>query len=258
MPLLDNTLFGTVDKVQQAIERIKTFAPSEGYYVTDSGGKDSEVIIDLVRRSGVLADFHHNLTTVDHPETVWHIRRHHPFTIIHRPDMPLLRRMVEVEMVPPTRMLRWCCRHYKERGGDDRRVVTGVRAAESSKRAGRRMVEECRGSASRTFLHPIIDWTDDDVWEYIKSRNLVVNPLYSRGYRRVGCILCPMSRDTERDRLSCPQLYEAWHRAVVRCYDRRVSEGRPVHQHCGEEFWRWWLSRDSAAPCSDQMVLFEG
>lgn len=260
MPLVENTLFGEVNRVEVALERLRTFCPPEGYYVADSGGKDSEVVYDLVHRAGVLADYHHSLTTVDHPATVQHIRRHHPDTQIHRPEMPLLQRMVEIEKVPPTRIARWCCRHYKERGGDGRTVVTGVRAAESSRRAGRRMVEQCRLGAARTFLHPIIDWSEADVWEYIESRGLVANPLYARGYRRIGCILCPMSRETERDRQACPKLYEAWHRAVVRCWERRVAEGRPVRQASGEEFWRWWLDRDTAAvdkSQADSYDLFE-
>lgn len=257
MPLLDNTVFGTVDKVALAIERLRTFAPADNYFVADSGGKDSEVVIDLVRRSGVRADFHHSLTTVDHPATVHHIRRHHPFTQIHRPQMPLLRRMVEVEMMPPTRLQRWCCRLYKEAGGDGRTVVTGVRASESGKRAGRRMVEQCMRGGDKRYLHPILDWSDADVWEYVGKYGLTVNPLYAQGYHRIGCLLCPMSRDTERDRHACPRLYEAWHRAVVRCWERRVAEGRPVRQASGEDFWQWWLSRDAAAPDPDQTVLFE-
>jgi phosphoadenosine phosphosulfate reductase len=135
-------------------------------------------------------------------------------------------------------------------------VVTGVRAAESSKRAGRQMVEHCLKGGNKRYVHPILDWTDADVWEYIGSRGLPVNPLYARGYRRIGCILCPMSRETERDRQACPRLYEAWHRAVVRCWERRVAEGRPVVQASGEEMWRWWLDRDAAASGSDEPSLF--
>lgn len=257
MALLENDLFGEIDRVQVAISRLKAFEPPEGYYVADSGGKDSEVVIDLVKRSGVKADFHHNLTTIDHPETVRHIKNYHPFTIIHHPDMPLLKRMAEIELTPPTRVRRWCCRHYKERGGDGRRVVTGIRSAESTKRAGRRMIEQCRLSVSRTFLHPIIDWSDADVWEYIDINKLIVNPLYSMGFKRVGCVLCPMNRDTERDRLSCPKLYEAWHKAILRLYDNMVLKGRKVIHKNGEDFWRWWLNRDSHVVSEDQTVLFE-
>jgi predicted phosphoadenosine phosphosulfate sulfurtransferase len=48
MPLIEQGLFGTIDKVQMAIDRIKTFEPPEGYYVAFSGGKDSTVLFHLI------------------------------------------------------------------------------------------------------------------------------------------------------------------------------------------------------------------
>ena len=48
--LIENTLFGTVDKVQVAIDKLKKYEPPEGYYVCFSGGKDSTVIYDLVKK----------------------------------------------------------------------------------------------------------------------------------------------------------------------------------------------------------------
>ena len=66
--LIENTLFGIEDKVAIALDMLRTFEPPEGYYVAYSGGKDSTVILDLVRRSGVKYDAHYNRTTVDPPD----------------------------------------------------------------------------------------------------------------------------------------------------------------------------------------------
>ena len=41
MALLEETLFGTSDKVAIAIQRLRTFVPPEGYYLAFSGGKDN-------------------------------------------------------------------------------------------------------------------------------------------------------------------------------------------------------------------------
>lgn len=68
--LIENTLFGRIDKVAQAITRIKLHKPDDGYYVAFSGGKDSCVILDLVQRAGVKYDAHYNVTTVDPTELV--------------------------------------------------------------------------------------------------------------------------------------------------------------------------------------------
>lgn len=40
---MEETLFGTQDKVDTAIQRLRTFEPAEGYFVAFSGGKDSQV-----------------------------------------------------------------------------------------------------------------------------------------------------------------------------------------------------------------------
>ena len=63
--LKEQTLFGEIDKVDLAIRRIKLHEPPEGYYVAFSGGKDSCVILDLVKRAGVKFSAHLNITTVD-------------------------------------------------------------------------------------------------------------------------------------------------------------------------------------------------
>ena len=65
--LLDKTLFGTVDRVAVAIDRLRYFEPPEGYYLAFSGGKDSQTIYHLSKEAGVKFDAHFNLTTVDPP-----------------------------------------------------------------------------------------------------------------------------------------------------------------------------------------------
>ena len=262
--LNENTLFGVVNKVELALERLKAFESNalsmhkDGYWVGDSGGKDSEVLYDLVHRASVKATYHHSLTTVDAPQTIWHIRQYHPETVIEQPAKPLLQRMLD-KTIPPMRQRRWCCAEYKERGGAGRFVVTGIRSDESTARKRRRIVETCYRDSTKRYLNPIIDWLESDVWEYINSNKLSVNPLYKEPYnfKRVGCVLCPMVRDIDTQKRHFPKLYEAWHRWVLRLYELRVATNRKVYQKSGEEYWLWWLNRDSASPNLDQTTLFE-
>lgn len=83
--LKEQTLFGEIDKVDLAIRRIKLHEPPEGYYVAFSGGKDSCVILDLVKRAGVKFDAHINLTTVDPPEVIRFVRQQYPEVTIEKP-----------------------------------------------------------------------------------------------------------------------------------------------------------------------------
>ena len=105
MALIEQTLWGEIDKVKVAIDRIKTFEPAEGYYVAFSGGKDSVVILDLVKRAGVKFDAHYNITGIDPPELYYFIRDQHPEVERHRPEMTMWSLIVK-KMMPPTRLIR--------------------------------------------------------------------------------------------------------------------------------------------------------
>ena len=166
--LKELTLYGEGDKVKVAMNRLRLHEPPEGYYVAFSGGKDSCVVLDLCKRAGVKYDVHYNVTTVDPPELVQFIRRSYPEAWEGRnvPEKTMWQLIPEKRM-PPTRGVRYCCRYLKEGGGKGRFVVTGVRHAESSKRANRQMVEVCSRNSAKQYIHPIIDWSDADVWEYI-------------------------------------------------------------------------------------------
>lgn len=67
-------LFGTTDKVADAIKLLQKHEPPEGYFLCFSGGKDSVVIYDLAVKSGVKFDAYHNITTVEPPELMKFIR----------------------------------------------------------------------------------------------------------------------------------------------------------------------------------------
>ena len=128
------------EKVKTAIERLRTFEPeTEPYYLCYSGGKDSDCIRILAELAGVRFEIHHNLTTVDAPETIQYIRSI-PGVIIDKAHYPdgshkTMWNLIAKKGMPPTRIVRYCCTELKEQGGKGRMKVTGVRASESKKRA---------------------------------------------------------------------------------------------------------------------------
>ncbi len=252
---------GTRDKVQIAIERLRHFVPEEGYYLAFSGGKDSIVLKELARMSGVRYDAHYSLTTIDPPELVYYIRQHHADVAWERPEEPFLRVMERKGF--PYRRGRWCCEKYKENGGDGRMVLTGIRWAESHNRSHRRMMEPCIGGGykghNRTFLHPIIDWQDEDVWEFIRERGLPYCSLYDEGWSRIGCLFCPMTRWANK-RIAAKR-YPRYVQLFIKAFDvlhkNRSDRASAQRWADGEAMFWWWLRDDRQSDDKEQRMLFE-
>ena len=237
-------LLGGRDLVQITLLRLREFEPPEGYHLAFSGGKDSIVLYDLAVRSGVKFDAHYNVTTVDPPELVRFIRQAYPDVAWDRPEMSMFR-LIERQGFP-TRKARHCCRVLKEGGGEGRLVLTGIRAAESPNRSKRRMVENCLKGKWKRFLHAIIDWETDEVWRYIRRRKMKYCSLYDEGWKRLGCVGCPMSRNADREFARWPGIEKAYRRAFRKRWELREN----LHKQwpSGDAMFEWWVQRDASAP----------
>ena len=260
MSLIENDLFqGKIDKVKIAAMRLQAFEPSEGYYLAFSGGKDSIVIKKLAEIAGVKFDSHYSVTTIDPPELIYFIRKYHSDVIWEHPDRPFLK-VLETRGFP-RRQSRWCCAVYKENGGTGRFVITGVRKEESQKRAGRRMVEICIKDKTKKFMNVIIDWPKSDVWEFIRKYRLPYCKLYSEGFKRIGCLFCPMQYHTRRKRelILYPRQADLFKKAFIKLYENRKKNGAESVNRWrnGEEMFNWWISDNEEKYNPDQTVMFE-
>jgi len=253
--LVEQGLFDTTDKVAIAVARFRQFEKQalalhpEGYYLAFSGGKDSQCIYHLAELAGVLFGAYMHLTTVDAPELLRFVRDNYPKVKREKPKDSMWRMIVK-ERMPPTRLARYCCEALKEGGGSGRLVVTGIRNAESNARASRRMMEVCKRDSTKIFLNPIIDWTEGDVWEFLNSRQIPHCSLYDEGFKRLGCIGCPMGSRSGRLKQfeRWPKFEELYKRAMQACLDKRRKDGLPTPYADLDEYWDWWMEKNQTRP----------
>ena len=285
-----------MDLEQTAIERLRMASDmslrlyKQPLVITYSGGKDSDVLLHLAGAAGIPYEVLHSLTTADAPETVRHVldtfRRLElagvkcTIDTHKRPDGTnvTMWNLIPRKLMPPTRLVRYCCAELKEGGGKGRWIATGIRWAESAKRKNRgalevlhrdiskrltlmndndesrMMMETCQLKGKRV-VNPIIDWKDADVLGYAAVEKICMNPLYECGWKRVGCIGCPMAgkhRITEFARY--PKIKSAYIRAFGRMLDERRKRELPCAWQSGEDVMHWWME-DGVLP--GQMVLEE-
>ncbi len=185
------------NKVQQSIILLKSLKKTE-LSLAFSGGKDSVVIYDLAKKSGIVFKAFYCNTTLDPAGTIPFIRNNYKDIEILQPQKSFFK-LVEQKGLP-TRLNRYCCQHLKEFGSIGKNVIEGVRASESQNRKGRDYIQ----CDTRTWqkgakhIYPIYDWSDADVWQYIKENKLPIAPCYSNGFQRLGCVGCPLASRNKR------------------------------------------------------------
>ena len=243
---------------ERAITAIQEHEPPEGYYLAFSGGKDSQVVYDLIKKAGVKYDVHFHFTTVDPPELLRFIKKNYPEVPWDRPKHSMFY-YIERKGFLPTRGIRYCCSLLKECYGKGRVVVTGVRREESKKRSERNLYEPYTKDKKTIFLNPIVDWKDNTVWNYIGANNIQACCLYEEGFERIGCVMCPLAggKQMEKEAKRWPKYYNAYQRAVARGLERAKERGRAslVSGLTAEDTMRWWIYAEKS-PCSEQCQLF--
>lgn len=280
------TIQTQADPEQRAIARLRIASEmSLKFYgtplvITYSGGKDSSVCVELARRAGIPFEVQHSHTTADAPETVYFVRKeferlenigihcdiHYPTYKGKRTSMWSL---IPQNLMPPTRIARYCCNVLKEHSAEGRMIATGVRWAESSRRKKQRGIFEKQVSnkektiSTRTdgdslaelfapcklkaklIVNQIVDWSDADVWDFLRDAKVPVNPLYNEGFRRVGCVGCPLAG---RRRYAEFRRWPAYEKLYVQAFDRMIEErkrrGRKCNWQTGQDVFRWWMEED--------------
>jgi len=187
-------------KVARAVRLLQSIPKDGPIEVSYSGGKDSDVILELAKMAGIEFRAIYKNTTIDPPGTIQHCKEKGVEIL---PPKESFFSLVERKGIP-TRRARFCCEVLKEYKVLDR-AVQGIRRSESKAREERyKEPEICRvydkNNKVKVYL-PLLDWTDEDVARFVAERGVQCHPLYYdeqgvfHAERRLGCIGCPMQSD---------------------------------------------------------------
>lgn len=243
-----------------------------GFIGAFSGGKDSQVIRQLLNMAEVPHIMKYQWTTIDPPEVLRFIREEYPDVIIERPKETFWHLCYRHGLLP-TRFKRFCCRELKESKDANCVTVTGVRWQESPKRAMREEVEimtrrrhpdyvrgsldefnmyreshvDCIQGKDKLIVNPILEWTANDVWDFLHYMDLPTCELYDRGYNRVGCLFCPMAsrRSLHMMERDYPKYRAAFIRLIGRIRAKRVANGGydAYKDLSDEQVFNAWLNK---------------
>lgn len=236
------------EKIEQSIRIIKKlYNPNMCNNVAFSGGKDSIVIYDLCKKSGLKFSYTYANTTIDPPNHLGFIRKNYSDVKISRPKQSFYQLIANRGL--PTRMSRFCCQTLKEYIGNDCKNIEGLRIDEGVKRGKRLKAitgepEQCDTRVKgKIHVYPIMNWTKKDVWDYIKSNNLPYPDLYDRGYNRLGCVGCPLASPKQRifEYKDNPRYVYATIKAIKKNIDNKKSLSK-FFDDPYEAFY-WWLSK---------------
>lgn len=200
----------TVKKIYDVWKRHKK--KLDIFHVAFSGGKDSIVLLDLVKKALPKDEFVvvFGDTQMEFPDT---------YDVVDQVEAQCKNEGIRFyrakshmdaleswkQFGPPSRVLRWCCSVHKSTpqviklrevlGKDDYTglAFVGVRGAESARRSEYEFESNGKKQKGQRSANPILDWTSCEVWLYTYANNLIVNKTYKKGNPRAGCLLCPMS-----------------------------------------------------------------
>lgn len=255
----------TKRKINEAIELLQKYEkvalqlnPS-GYYLSFSGGKDSQLLYLIAELSGVKFKAYFSNTTNELPENITFIRKHYPKVKFLNPKENFYKLVSKKGL--PTIKGRYCCAILKEGVGAGYAVLTGERKEESalrkkysdvaiqSRNIKRNRVildneivnHECIRGKDKLRIRPILNFTESEVWEIHKHFFLPLNPCYEM-QGRVGCILCPFAKrqQIELHLTRYPRVKKTLLKNLQKYLAQKENEFADA-----EECFEWWLTKKS-------------
>lgn len=130
----------SIELIRKAEKLALLYDSENGFWLGFSGGKDSQTLMHLTQLAGVCFKAYFSPTSVDPPQVIRFIRENYPEVTFTKLKTSIYK-MMQKKKCLPSRRIRWCCAEFKEKGGEGKVTLVGVRKAESVKRSKRKDIE---------------------------------------------------------------------------------------------------------------------
>jgi phosphoadenosine phosphosulfate reductase len=229
------------------------------FYVAFSGGKDSEVTLDIVQRA-----LPHNVfkvlfgdTGMEFPDTYDAVEKAETFC--KKNGIEFIRAESEYspidtwsEFGPPATVTRWCCSVHKtapqilalrkrtRKPNFTGMAFIGIRANESLSRSDYDYVSLGKKHKGQYSCNPILEWNSAELYLYIYQNNIPINEAYKKGHRRAGCLVCPRAaeRNDFMSRVWYPNEFDKFIDIIKRLYRNNFTSEAALNEFVENGGWK--------------------
>lgn len=263
----------TRDIILKAVPLALRYDPDKGFFVGFSGGKDSQALYHMMQLCDVPMHAYFSPTSIDPAENIRFIRKNYPEVEFTKIDKSIFDVFREMKVLPSMRIRWCCAYFKEKGGEGKVvctgvRKAESVRRSKRNeievsghkfsghmdefedwqeKRIRKKMKNlnqdqftdakqtevRCINGKDKILLNPIIEWSEEDVWEFLNKVVEVPHcELYDEGYTRIGCIGCPMA--TTKNQIKqfqrWPHVKEKWIQAIMDKRRESILANTPPHQ----------------------------
>ena len=265
----------SINLIRNAEKLALKYDEIDGFFLAFSGGKDSQVLYHLAKMAGVKFKSHMSMTSVDPPEVIKFVRKEYPDVKLHPPKQSIYKYAIEKQLLPSMRVRWCCAELKEQAGAgkvtligirkeeSSRRAKRNEVEVSSHKFSGdldsfekwqyekikkklkhlnqdqfsedKEHSIRCINGKDSIIVSPILYWTEKDVWRFLNENNIPYCSLYDKGYKRIGCILCPMSQKKQkiREMEDFPYVKKNWIRTIKKIRGGGEFANINTYKRCG-------------------------
>ena len=274
-PRLRGQMEHSRDVILKALPLALKYDPDKGFFVGMSFGKDSQALYHMMQLCNVPFHAYFSPTSIDPAEVIRFGRKNYPEVEFTKIDKSIFDVFREMKVLPSMRIRWCCAYFKEKGGEGKVvctgvRKAESVRRSKRNeievsgrkfsghmdefenwqeKRIRKKMknlnqdqfsdVKEsevrCINGKDKILLNPIIEWSEEDVWEFLNKVVEVPHcELYDQGWTRIGCVCCPMAslKSTIRDEQRWPHVKEKWIRAIMDVRRESILANTPPPIEC--------------------------